>query len=219
MGFQGKGINKLIQTQTMGEKGCCSSIGNIEEHEQFKRLSKAARIKKLQEVYDKYGVMSPEFFVQVKPFIMWTVYQSLRGMHYSNLEDLVNNAFQGGKTTHYNKPVDKKPEYGTEKYYRKYKNIGSFVMYVVSSSVSKYRNKNFRNQIVHEDTSQDISDRLNFTDFELNNDLEYYITEPEDEPLFPDFKFNDNLKRHIEMIKETRPRNNVIYNYILWRSH
>ena len=95
--------------QTMGEKDCCSSIGDIEKHEKFKKLKKEERIAKLQEVYDTYGVLSDEFFTQVKPFIMWTVYRYLRGMSYTFLEDLVNNAyeelviaFNGGWTTHYN---------------------------------------------------------------------------------------------------------------------
>lgn len=210
----------------MGEMDCCSSIGNIEKHEQFKQLNKDERIKKLQEIYDKYGVRSNEFFVQVKPFIMWTVYRYLRGMHYTYLEDLVNNAyeeliiaFEGGETTHYNMPVYKEAIYGTPAYFNKYKNIGEFVMYVVGSSVAKYRSKNFRKQVLHEDTEQDISDRLSFTDFEINNNLEYTMEEPNDEPLFQFFKFNDKFAKHLYMLKETCPRNNVLYNFMLWRNH
>jgi len=210
----------------MGEKDCCSSIGDIEQHEKFKRLSKTERIAKLQECYDKYGIYSDEFFVQVKPFIMWTVYRYLRGMHYSYLEDLVNNAymeliiaFEGGKTTHYNAEVYKEKVYQTDEYYSKYKNIGEFVMYVVGSSVSKYRAKNFRKQVLHEDNEQDISEKLNFTDFEINNNLDYSITDPNDEPLFTHFKFNDKLAKHLLLIKETQPRNNVLYNYMLWKIH
>ena len=142
--------------QTIGDNDICSSIGDIEEHEKFKKLPKELRIQKLQETYDKYGVKSNEFFVLVKPFIMWTVYRYLRGMHYTYLEDLVNNAytelviaFEGGNTTHYNNPVYKKPIYGTPLYFKKYKNIGEFVMAVVGSSVAKYRAKNFRKQILH----------------------------------------------------------------------
>lgn len=212
--------------QIMGEQDICSTIGDVEGHEQFKKLSKEERIIKLQEVYDNYGVKSNEFFIQVKPFIMWTVYRYMRGMHYTYLEDLVNNAyeelviaFEGGNTTHYNNPVYKKPIYGTPLYFKKYKNIGEFVMAVVGSSVAKYRAKNFRKQILHEDNEHDISDRLNFTDFELNNDLTSTMQDPDDEPLFYHFKINEKLAKHLFMIKETCPRNNVLYNYMLWREH
>lgn len=212
--------------QVMGENGHCSSIGDMEKHEQFKKLSKDKRIQKLQEVYDEYGVYSNEFFVQVKPFIMWTVYRYLRGMHYTYLEDLVNNAyyeliiaFEGGNTTHYNTPVYKEPIYGTEEYKKKYKNIGEFIMYIVGSSVAKYRAKNFRKQVLHEDTEHDISEKLNFTDFEMSNNLDYELKEPEDQPLFRFFKFNDCLKRHLAVLQETQPRNNVLYNFMLWKAH
>ena len=212
--------------QTMGEKDCCSSIGDIEKHEKFKKLKKEERIAKLQEVYDTYGVLSDEFFTQVKPFIMWTVYRYLRGMSYTFLEDLVNNAyeelviaFNGGWTTHYNVKIYKEKIYGTPKYYRKYKNIGEFVMYITGSSVAKYRAKNFRKQVLHEDTDHDISEKLNYTDFEINNNLDYTIEDPNDEPLFNCFKFNKNLQKHLLIIQETQPRNNVLYNYILWKKH
>ena len=212
--------------QVMGEKDCCSSIGDIEKHEAFKKLQKTERIAILQECYDTYGVYSDEFFIQVKPFIMWTVYRYLRGMHYSYLEDLVNNAyeeliiaFEGGDTTHYNVPIHKEPIYGTEKYYKRFKNIGEFIMYIVGSSVAKYRAKNFRRQILHEDNDQDISEKLNFTDFEINNNLDYEIQDPNDEPLFRTFKFNANLRKHLALIKETKPRNNVLYNYMLCKEH
>ena len=147
-------------------------------------------------------------------------------MHYSYLEDLVNNAyeeliiaFEGGDTTHYNVPIHKEPIYGTEKYYKRFKNIGEFIMYIVGSSVAKYRAKNFRRQILHEDNDQDISEKLNFTDFEINNNLDYEIQDPNDEPLFRTFKFNANLRKHLAIIKETKPRNNVLYNYMLWKEH
>lgn len=212
--------------QTMGEKDCCSSIGDIEKHEKFKKLSMDQRIAKLQEVYDKYGIYSEEFFIQVKPFIMWTVYRYLRGMSYTFLEDLVNNAyeelviaFEGGWTTHYNVKKYKEKKYDTPEYHKKYKNIGQFVMYIVGSSVAKYRSKTFRKQISHEDTEHDISEKLNFTDFEINNNLDYSIEEPDDEPLFTQFKFNDNLKKHLYAMYETQPRNNVLYNYMLWKKH
>lgn len=212
--------------QTMGEKDCCSSIGDIEKHEKFKKLKKEERIAKLQEVYDKYGIYSDEFFIQVKPFIMWTVYRYLRGMSYTFLEDLVNNAyeeliiaFEGGWTTHYNVKTYKEKIYQTPEYYRRYKNIGEFVMYIVGSSVAKYRAKNFRKQVLHEDNEQDISEKLNFTDFEINNNLDYHIEEPEDEPFFRFFKFNKAFEKHLAVIQETQPRNNVLYNYMLWRKH
>lgn len=210
----------------MGEKDCCSSIGDIHKHEAFKKLNKTERIAILQECYDKYGVYSDEFFIQVKPFIMWTVYRYLRGMHYSFLEDLVNNAyeeliiaFEGGQTTHYNVPIYKQKIYGTPTYYARFKNIGEFVMYIVGSSVAKYRAKNFRRQVLHEDTEQDISEKLNFTDFELNNNLNYELVDPNDEPLFKFFKFNSALREHLEILRETKPRNNVLYNYMLWKEH
>lgn len=212
--------------QVMGEKDCCSSIGDIERHEKFKKLKKEARIEALQKCYDEYGVYSDEFFVQVKPFIMWTVYRYLRGMHYSNLEDLVNNAyeeiiiaFEGGKTTHYNIPIYKEKIYGTEEYYKKYKNIGQFIMYIVGSSVAKYRSKNFRKQVLHEDNEQDISEKLNFTDFEIKNNLDYELKDPIEQPLFTHFKFNNYLSQHLQIIRETKPRNNVLYNYMLWKEH
>ena len=212
--------------QTMGEKDCCSSIGDIEKHEKFKKLKKEERIAKLQEVYDKYGIYSDEFFIQVKPFIMWTVYRYLRGMSYTFLEDLVNNAyeeliiaFEGGWTTHYNVKTYKEKIYQTPEYYRRYKNIGEFVMSIDGSSVAKYRAKNFRKQVLHEDNEQDISEKLNFTDFEINNNLDYHIEEPEDEPFFRFFKFNKAFEKHLAVIQETQPRNNVLYNYMLWRKH
>ena len=98
--------------QVKGETAICSSVGDIDKHEKFKKLSKNKRIEKLQEVYDQYGVYSNEFYIQVKPLIMWTIYRNLRGMSTNYLEDLVNNAyeeliiaFEGGQTTYYNKPI------------------------------------------------------------------------------------------------------------------
>ena len=96
-----------ISSQVKGDLAICSSVGDIHKHEKFKKLSMDKRIEQLQQVYDKYGVRSNEFFIQVKPFIMWTVYRHLRGMPAAkHLEDLVNNAFEeliiafeGGKTT------------------------------------------------------------------------------------------------------------------------
>ena len=212
--------------QVTGELDFCSSIGDMEKHEQFKKLTKPERIQVLQQIYDDYGVKSNEFFVQVKPFIMWTIYRYLRGLHHTLLEDLVNNAyeelviaFDGGLTTHYNKPKVKPAIYGTPEYYRKYKNIGDFVMKIVGSSVAKYRSKNFRKPAIYEDNGPDISERLNYTNFEEDNNLSYKHDEPDDEPVFQHFKFNDKFRQHLYTIKETCPRNNVLYNFMLWQEH
>ena len=213
--------------QTKGKYDICSTVVDVEKHEQFKKLPKDRRIEILQETYDKYGVRTDKFFIQVQQFIIWTIKRYLRGMSETYyLEDLVNNAyeeliiaFEGGNTTHYNTPVYKEPIYGTPSYYKKYKNIGDFIMYVVGSSVAKYRGKNFRKQILHEDNEQDISDRLNYTDFEMDNDLSYTVEEPNDEPLFHVFRFNKSFLEHLYMLRETKPRNNVLYNFMLWREH
>lgn len=216
----------MSKIQVMGENGICSSVGDIVKHEKFKKLSKEERIRKLQEVYDTYGVKSEEFFIQVKPFIMWTVYRYLRGMHYSNLEDLVNTAYEelviafiGGNTTHYNQPIYKEPIYQTEEYYKKYNNIGEFVMGIVGSSVAKYRARNFRKQVMHVDQEHDISEKLNFTDFEMNNNLDYELRDPElSDEIFTKFKLNDAFTKHMVILMETQPRNNILYNYTLWKN-
>lgn len=196
----------------------------LTKQEKLKKLTKDERIALLQEVYDTYGVRSNEFYVHIQPFIFWTIKRYMRGMDNSTIDDLLNNAyeeliiaFEGGNTTHYNNPIYKKPLYGTPKYYKKFKNIGEFIMYVVGSSVAKYRAKNFRKQIIHEDNDVDISEKLNYITFEMDNNLDYYIQDPEDEPLFHFFKFNDAFEKHLQMIKETCPRNNVLYNFMLWR--
>lgn len=216
----------MSKIQVMGENGICSSVGDIEKHEKFKKLSMDERIAKLQEVYDKYGVYSEEFFIQVKPFIMWTAYRYMRGMHYSCLEDLVNNAYEelviafaGGWTTYYNNPKKMEPEYGTEEYYNKYANIGTFVMAKVGSSVAKYRSRNYKKIVSHVDQDHDISDKLNFTNFEMDNDLGYEIKDPEmEEKLFDKFTLSPELEQHIRMLVATQPRNNVFYNYVLWKN-
>ena len=210
--------------QIKGDVAICSSVGDIEKHENFKKLSKTQKIQKLQEVYDEYGVHSNEFFIQVKPLIMWTIYRNLRGMPVTYLEDLVNNAyeeliiaFEGGKTTHYNEPIVKEAVYGTEKYYTKYKNIGDFIMSEVGSAVAKYRSKTYRRKLVHEDEGEDISERIHYTNFEINNNLDYEISEPNYTKEFQFFKFNEELTNHLEVLKETKPRNNVLYNFMLWK--
>lgn len=210
--------------QIKGDSAICSSVGDIKKHENFKKLSKQKRIEKLQEVYDAYGVRSNEFFEQVKPLIMWTIYRNLRGMPNTYLEDLVNNAyeeliiaFEGGNTTHYNAAVYKDAIYGTSEYYNKYDNIGNFVMTVTGSSVSKYRSKNFRRQAAYEDTNEDISERVNFTNFEETNNLNYDIEEPEYTMYFTHFKLNEDFINHLRMLKATKPKNNVLYNFMLWK--
>ena len=210
--------------QTKGDVAICSSVGDVNKHEKFKKLSKDKRIEKLQQVYDKYGVRSNEFFEQVKPFIMWTIYRNLRGMPTTYLEDLVNNAyeeliiaFEGGHTTHYNKAVQKDPIYLNNEYYIKYKNIGEFVMTVIGSSVSKYRSKNFRRQVAYEDASLDISERINYTNFEETHNLNYDIEDPIYTIYFNNFKFNDALLDHLRLLKITKPKNNVLYNFMLWK--
>ena len=216
-----------MSIQVKGDIAICSSVGDMYAHEKFKRMSKAQRIDKLQKVYDEYGVKSNEFFKQVKPFIMWTVYRHLRGMPAARyLEDLVNNAyeelviaFDGGITTHYNKVVNKQPFYGSDEYYAKFNNIGDFVMSVVGSSVSKYRSKYFRKATKWEDTSEDISERINFTDFEERYNMNYEIEDPVYIKFFRHFKFNKELLKHLNFLYHTKPRNNVLYNFMLWKEH
>ena len=210
--------------QVKGETAICSSVGDIDKHEKFKKLSKNKRIEKLQEVYDKYGVYSNEFYIQVKPLIMWTIYRNLRGMSTNYLEDLVNNAyeeliiaFEGGQTTYYNKPIYKNPYYGSAKYKQKYKNIGDFIMAVTGSSVAKYRSKTFKRKCNHEDDSYDLSERVNFTNFEEDNGLDYNIKEPEYTQLFTKFSFDLNFLNHLRILKMSKPRNNVLYNFMLWK--
>ena len=215
----------MAAIQTKAEGTICSNIGDIIKHEKFKKLSKDRRIEILQEVYNKYGVKSNQFFTQVKPFIMWTVYKHLRGMPASMyLEDLINNAyeelviaFEGGWTTHYNKEVYKEPIYDTPLYYEKYNNIGEMVMDVTGSSVSKYRSKNYRRQSAKEDTSEDISERINYTDFEERYNLNYSLPEVEYTKYFNTFKFNEEFIKHLQFIKEAKPKNNILYNFMVWQ--
>ena len=217
-------MTTIVQTQTKAEGTICSNVGDIKKHEKFKKLSKNRRIEILQEVYDRYGVRSNEFFIQVKPFIMWTVYKHLRGMPAATyLEDLVNNAyeelviaFEGGNTTHYNKQVYKKPLYNSEEYYYKYNNIGSMIMYVIGSSVSKYRSKNYKRQVAKEDNSADISERVNFTNFEEKYNLNY-TSELEYTKYFSFFKFNEEFIKHLQILKETKPKDNILFNFMLWQ--
>lgn len=209
--------------QKKGDIAICSSVGDIQKHEKFKGLDKEERISILQETYEKYGVRSNEFFIQVKPFIMWTAYRHLRGMSSTNLEDLVNSAyeelilaFEGGKTLYYNEVIYKEPTYGKTKH----ENIGLFIMSVVGCAVSKYHSKYHRRQTKYEDNQHDISERINFTNFEMENNLGYEmdITDMEYEvPEFTFFKFNRYLAHHLNVIKLLKPRNNVLYNYMLWK--
>lgn len=213
-----------MKTQTKSKNAICSSIGDVTKHEKFKKLSTQKRISILQETYDKYGIHSNEFFIQVKPFIMWAIYKNLRGMPTEFLEDLVNQAYQdliidfeGGETSHYRKVIQKEPLYNAPGYKEKYKNIGNFVLKRVTSSVVKYRSKTFRKKFVHEDSSEDISDRLNFTDFEIDNNLDYEFKAPNVTYPFKFFKFNDEFLKHLKLLKETKPKNNILYNFMLWR--
>ena len=211
--------------QTKGKYDICSTVVDIEKHEQFKKLPKDRRIEILQETYDKYGVRSDKFFIQVQQFIIWTIKRYLRGMSETYyLEDLVNNAyeeliiaFEGGQTTYYNKPIYKNPYYGSAKYKQKYKNIGDFIMAVTGSSVAKYRSKTFKRKCNHEDDSYDLSERVNFTNFEEDNGLDYNIKEPEYTQLFTKFSFDLNFLNHLRILKMSKPRNNVLYNFMLWK--
>ena len=210
--------------QTKAEGTICSNVGDVLKHENFKKLSKNRRIEILQEVYDKYGVRSNEFFVQAKPFIMWTVYKHLRGMSADlYLEDLVNTAyeqliiaFEGGMTTYYNKQVYKEPIYGSPEYYEKYKNIGELIMDETWSAVSKFRSRNFRRQSVKEDKTHDISERIGFTDFEEKYNLNYE-SEVEYTKYFKYFKFNNEFIDHLKVIRELKPKNNILFNFMLWQ--
>lgn len=211
--------------QTKADTAVCSSIGNIEEHEKFKKLPMGIKIQTLEEVYNLYGVHSDKFFEQVKPLIMWTIHRNLRGLPNTYLEDLLNNAyeeliiaFEGGYTSHYNKSVYKERLYNNDIYNTKYKNIGYFIMYHVGASVSKYRNKNFRRQSKWEDDSADISEKINYTDFEINNNLtyEYEVKDTKMGQPFKHFKINKPFLRHIEAVMRLKPRNNIFYNLLLW---
>jgi hypothetical protein len=213
--------------QTKADTAVCSSIGDIEAHEKFKKLPMGIKIQTVEEVYNKYGIHSDEFYKQIKPLILWTIHRNLRGLPNTYLEDLVNNAyeeliiaFEGGYASHYNKNVYKKRVYDSHIYNEKYKNIGHFIMYHVGASVSKFRNKNFRRQAKYEDDSADISEKINYTDFEINNNLayEYEIEDKDDisQP-FKHFEINAPFSRHIKAIMQLKPRGNIFYNMLLWR--
>lgn len=214
----------MTNLQTKAEGTICSNVGDVIKHEKFKKLSKNKRLEILQEVYDKYGVKSNEFFIQAKPFIMWTVYKHLRGMPAAlYLEDLVNTAyeeliiaFEGGWTSYYNKQVYKEPIYGTPLYFKKYKNIGELIMDTTWSAVAKFRSKNFRRQSTKEDNTCDISDRVGFTDFEEKYNLNYE-NELEYTKYFGFFKFNDEFIEHLKFIKDTKPKNNILFNFMMWQ--
>ena len=210
-----------MPVQTKGDIAICSSVGDIARHEKFKKLSMDERIAILEETYEKYGVRSNEFFIQVKPFIMWTVHRHLRGMPFT--EDLVNSAyeelilaFEGGDTMYYNEIIHKEPTWGTTNH----DNIGLFVMSVVGCAVSKYHSKYHRRQTKFEDKQFDISERINFTNFEMDNNLNYemdtsHLDYTVDE--FKYFKFNRYLAHHIALLKLLKPRNNILYNHMLWK--
>lgn len=205
--------------QVKGELAVCSTLGTTEELRRIKKLSLQERLNKLEEYYLQYGVNSPEFFSLVKPLIAWTCYKHLRGMTFT--EDLVNQAyaelivaFNGGTTTFYNKTIEKEPG-GYEK---SGKNIGKFIMDEVGSTITKYRSKNYRRQSKYENKDIDISEKTDFTNFERENYLTYYLNEEVEFPQFRFFRFNKELSNHLKMLKQLKPRNNVLYNFMLWRS-
>ena len=72
-------------------------------------------------------------------------------------------------------------------------------------------------KITHEDQTQDISERINFTDFESRCNLEYIQEDPEILNLFTYFKLSDSLLEHLAILKATKPKNNILYNYITWK--
>ena len=216
----------MANLQTMGAKAFCSSVGDVEKLEKFKQLDLHEKLGILQKTYDEHGVRSPEFFTQVKPFIMWIVNKYRRGMHYTLLEELVNTsyeeliiAFEGGWTWSYNKLIYMEPIYKSDEYFEKYQNIGKFVIGMVGRSVAKYRSKFVKKKLKYEDVNYDISDRLGFSNFEVENGLDYYLDDINDEPLFTKFKLNADLIKHLKMLYDYQPRNNLLYNFILWKTH
>ena len=90
-------------------------------------------------------------------------------------------------------------------------------MAVTGSSVAKYRSKTFKRKCNHEDDSYDLSERVNFTNFEEDNGLDYNIKEPEYTQLFTKFSFDLNFLNHLRILKMSKPRNNVLYNFMLWK--
>jgi hypothetical protein len=212
--------------QTKADTAVCSSIGNVEEHEKFKKLPMGIKLQTLEEVYNLHGIHSDKFYEQIKPLILWTIHRNLRGLPNTYMEDLLNNAyeeliiaFEGGYASHYNKSVYKERLYNNNIYNSKYRNIGYFIMYHVGASVSKFRNKNFRRQSKYEDDSADISEKINYTDFEINNNLTYEYEVEEERTIsqpFKHFKINEPFSKHIQAVLQLKPRDNIFYNLLLW---
>ena len=48
------------------------------------------------------------------------------------------------------------------------------------------------------------------------NNLSYELEDTEQTPMFTHFIPNDELKKHLYILKETHPRNNILYNFMLW---
>ena len=210
-----------IQTTKLQKKGdlaVCSEFGTVEELAHRRSWTLEESMSYLEEYKRKYGVNSREFFNLVKPLIAWTCYKHLRGMPFS--EDLVNYcyaeivlAFEGGWTEHYNKRKKVEPTFPKSK-----RNIGAFIMYVVGGAVSKYRSKHYRRQSKYENREEDVMDKTNFTNFETENFLTYYVKEDFDVQHFDKFTFNTAFTKHLDSLKNARPRNNILYNFMLWRS-
>ena len=205
--------------QVKGDLAVCSTLGTTEELKKIKNLSLQERLDRLEDCLYTYGVNSAEFYKLVKPLIVWTCYRHLLGMPFT--EDVVNFAyielivaFEGGKTSYYNKEIYREPRYGTTDH----ENIGEFIMYIVGGAVSKYRSKNFKRQSEYEDKNTDITEKTNYTKFERENYLSYYLNEDIEFPQFRFFKFNKSLSQHLNMLKQLKPRNNILYNYMLWKA-
>ena len=211
----------MATIQKKGDLAVCSECGTVEELTSRKNAPVEVKTTKLWKCFHKYGVKSPEFFELVKPLIAWTCYKHLRGMPFS--EDLVNYcyaelvvAFEGGVTEHYNKTiVIEEPAFQTSK---RNNNIGIFIMYEIGKAVSKYRSKHYRRQLKYEDRDEDISEKTNFTNFEVTNYLTYYNKDDFDVQHFNKFTFNTAFVKHLDSLKNTRPRNNILYNFMLWRA-
>lgn len=205
--------------QVKGDLAICSSLGTTEELTKIKKLSLQKRLSKIEDCYQTYGVRSEEFFKLIKPLIAWTCYQHLHGMPFT--EDLVNNAymdliiaFEGGYKTHYNKYKYINATYATTE-----RNIGSFIMYEVSKSVGRSLSKLYGQQKKYENREFDVVETANYTNFEKETFLSYYIEENIEFPQFRFFKFNKEFKQHLNMLKQLKPRNNVLYNFMLWQQH
>lgn len=121
---------------------------------------------KLQKIYDKYGVCSFEFYQASKNLIYWSIHKNLHGHTYT--KDFFNEcykeiilAFKGGYTTHYNKPVFKKPQY------KKGMNIGLLIIKVVQSAMAKYISKYYRRDTLYMNKCVSVEDLFLYRDFSI----------------------------------------------------